>query len=241
MIVHHVVLPLRAELVERLGHLPLLVDQHDVPPRPAIGEIHALLHRTVGVDRVARMDEEVGLMPGHGGVSDHAVFVDAPSLPRGVARPHEADAAAVRGCGAEAADHGRAHRVYVVEVLRREAVEDVLSRRQVREQALHRKVSLWQRVDRVDRAGVGKALRRRDLRPDPCGTVGAGPDHAGRRVDVARLHAVRKGRRGLRAQDRRGGKQRHGGGTSLEDRAARRLNSEHGLLPDVVSVRSRLP
>ena len=135
MLVHEVVFPLVAIFGERLGDLALAVDQHLVDPLAAVRQLDLVLHRAVGIDGVARMQEEVGRVLGHRRIGQHARFVDAPALPRRVAGPGEADVALGGGRGAEAADDRLRHGVDVAEIDQRHAVEDVLVGRRDRSAA----------------------------------------------------------------------------------------------------------
>ncbi len=235
--VEHVVKPLAAILVERLGHLALGVRQHDVAPGAAALQLDHLLHRPVGVDRVARVDEEVGLAPGDGRVGPHALGVDAPALPGRVARPGEAHVAAVGRRGAEAPDDRLGDGVHVVEILRREAVEHVLARGQVGQQALDGEVARGQRVDRGQLARVREALGGGDLGADARGAVHPRPDHARAGVHVARLDAVGEARPSLGARQRGRGEHDAERGAAREDGASARAagsarreeSSGHGM------------
>ena len=78
------------------------------------------------------MDEEIRIMPRHGGIGFHAAIVgiDAPALAGRIARPDEADGAAACGRGAETANDVRAHDIGLGKVGEGHAVEDCLARRQ---------------------------------------------------------------------------------------------------------------
>ena len=140
-------------LGQGLGDLGLLVD-HQVLPLGAVGQVDLGLQRAVGIDGVAAMDEEIGLVLEHGGVGLHAAaaLVDAPALPRGVAGPGEGDIAQIGGRGAEAAAHRLRHRVDVGEIGEGHAIEDVLAGRQILRHQLRDVVVLRQHV------GIGQYL-----------------------------------------------------------------------------------
>src|SRR5258705_13897197 len=95
------------------------------------------------------MDEEVGPVLEHGGAGAHASVrrVDAPTLAGGIARPYERDRAPVARRGAKASDRRLAHDRGRSHVLETDAVEDVLSGRQVFDQRLGGEVALRQGVD----------------------------------------------------------------------------------------------
>ena len=77
-----------AELVERFGDLALL-RRHQVPPDAPVVELDLRHERSVGVDRVAGMDEHIGAGSAHGLVETHPAHrgIDPPSLTDRVRRP----------------------------------------------------------------------------------------------------------------------------------------------------------
>jgi hypothetical protein len=88
------------------------------------------------------------------------------------------------------ADHRLAGNVGVGEVAEADAVEDVLAGRQVLQQHLGGEITLRQRGDRRQGAGILELLGGRHLDQHLGGPVGARPDHAAVAAGVARLHAV---------------------------------------------------
>src|SRR6185312_12705936 len=97
-----VVFVVAAKLLEAMGDHRLLFGD-DVSPDPAVGQLQFPLHRTVRIDVVAGMNEEVGTVVEHRAVRPQAAtaFVDAPALPQRIARPGEGYVATRRGRGAE--------------------------------------------------------------------------------------------------------------------------------------------
>src|SRR5262245_65632883 len=89
-----------------LRRLCLLLE-HDVFPDLAVRHFLLGEDRTIGVDGVAVVDEEIRVVAQHGGVGTHAAarFVAAPTLPGRVARPHERTRAPVARRGAKPAGH----------------------------------------------------------------------------------------------------------------------------------------
>jgi len=81
VVVEQVVLVVAAELGERLRGLGLFLE-HDVFPDLAVRHFLLGEDRTVGVNGVAVMDEEIGTVAQHGRIRAHAAarFVDAPAL-----------------------------------------------------------------------------------------------------------------------------------------------------------------
>ncbi len=78
-------------LLQGFGHLGDFLGD-DVPPYSPVLLSHACGNGgAVGVNGVARVDEEIGLRSVHGFVAPHAAefLVDAPALTGGVAGPHE--------------------------------------------------------------------------------------------------------------------------------------------------------
>ncbi len=61
----------------------------EVAPKAAVGKFQFGLDRTVGIDVIAAMNEEIWTVLEHGGVGSHAAAsaIDAPALPGGIARP----------------------------------------------------------------------------------------------------------------------------------------------------------
>ncbi len=124
--VHHVVFPLVPVFVQGFGDLALAVDEHGVFPLAATGQVDLVLHRAVGIDGVAGMQEEVRRVLADRGVGLHAGIIDAPALAGGVARPGEPNVAFRGRRRPEAADDRLGNGVDVGEIGRHHAVEDVL-------------------------------------------------------------------------------------------------------------------
>ncbi|MFK4511613.1 hypothetical protein ABIF81_006791 [Bradyrhizobium daqingense] len=191
VVVGQIVFVRGAVLVQRLRDLGLL-GNGEVLPGLAVGKPHLGLDRTVGIDGVAGMQEEIRTMLAHRGEGDHAavIGVDAPALAGDVAAPDEADVAAIGRCRAEAAGHRFAFDRAVREIAEANAVKDVLAGGQMFNQHLRGEVALGQRRDRRQCAGIPERISRRDLDQHLRRPVGARPHHAAAGGDVARLHAV---------------------------------------------------
>ena len=103
--IEQIVFEAAAEFVERLGDL-LDAFGDDVLPH-AVRRLHFRLDRPVGIDGVAGMKEEIGIMRRHDGIGLHAavIHIDAEALARGVGRPDEAHRPAASGRRAESPDH----------------------------------------------------------------------------------------------------------------------------------------
>jgi hypothetical protein len=191
MLVHEIVFVGRAEFVERLGHLGFLGDG-DVLPDLAVGKLHLGLDWAVGIDAVARMQQEIRAMLAHGGKGEHAavVRIDAPALARDVAAPDETDVATIGRRGAETANHCLALDVDMRQVAEADAVENVLAGGQVFQEHLGGKIALGQCRDRRQRPRIGKRFGGRELNHHLRRAVRARPDHAAIGADVAGLHAM---------------------------------------------------
>ena len=218
VLIHLVVFPAAAEFVQRLGDLADLIGQHGVAPDAAL-DLDLVLHRAVGIDGVAGMDEKIGLMRGHGGIGAHALVIDAPTLTGGIARPDEPDVAAGGRRGAELADDRFAAGIAVGQVGGGHAVEDGLIALDPLKHRLDGIIAFGKRVQRGDLTGILEAFIGGDFQRDPRGAVGAGPDHAALRGDVARLHAMGKDRAAAGAADG-GHRQQRAGGKAGHQKAA---------------------
>ena len=215
-----VVAVVAAELGERLGHLRLLRD-HDVAPHGPVGQGDGLGDRAVGVDRVARVDEEVGGEGAPGLVGAHATArrVDAPALAGGVPAPGEGHVGPGGRGGAQPA-HGRlAAPLGPGDVLEDHAVEDVLARGQPAQRHARRQVRALRGERAAHPARAGEGLRGRPLHDHAGLAVGPRPHHAARRRDLAALHAVGDERQ--RALGRQGAWAAHGGRRPRKGRAQR--------------------
>ena len=195
-----------AELLERLGHLALFFGEHIVAPSAAVGQFHLGLDRAVGIDRVAGMNEEVGIALAHGLIDAHAAEggVDAPALTGGVARPQEADIAGAIGGGAKVPGHRLGERAGD-DVLELHAIEDVLACGQTGEIDPRTVVAQLGGIGAAQALRIGKARGGRPVDPHPCRPVGARPDDAAIALHVAALNARRKaGPCPIEGHDRRG-------------------------------------
>src|SRR5262249_54527857 len=138
------------------------------------------------------MYEEIRRIAVHGSVATHTATreVDAPALAHGVARPDERDRASVGGRGAKMSNFGLAeHRAG--KILKADAIENILSRRQIVEQRFGSEVRFRQRVDEHGASNVPERVGGWHLDPHPRRPIGTGPHHAGVRRYVAGLYAVR--------------------------------------------------
>jgi len=106
--VEQVVFIVAAKLRERLGDLGFLLG-HDVLPHASVRQLPLRLDRTVGIDVIAGMNEEIGPAFQHGGICAHpaARLVDPPAA-GGVPRPHERYIAPLARGGPETPDLRRA-------------------------------------------------------------------------------------------------------------------------------------
>ena len=190
MFVHEIVFVRGAELVERLGDFCLLGDGY-ILPDPAAGKGHFVLDRSVGIDGIAGVQQEIRTIFAHGGEGEHAavIGVDAPALSGDVATPDETDVAATGRRGAEAPEHRLARDIDIREIAKPDAVEDFLPRGQVLQQHFRREVAFGQRCDRRQRPCIGKRLRRGDLDQHLRGPIGARPHDGAIGSDVTGLNA----------------------------------------------------
>ena len=193
VLVQQVVGVVGAELLQSLGDLGLPLGG-DVLPDPAVRDRQLGRDWVIGVDRVARVNEERGLDLTHGLVDLHPapIRVDPPALPRGVARPHETDIAPGGRRRPEAADHRLAHELMVGKVDHDDAVEHPLAAWQAGEIDPGRKVGVLESRRAADVVGIAETLRRRPLNHHARGAIGAGPDDRLVARQIARLHAVLK-------------------------------------------------
>ena len=232
VLVEQVVAMVPAELVERLGDLALF-ERHEVLPDAPVVQLDLRLQGTVGVNRVAGVDEHVGVRGAHRVVEPHAahVGVDAPALADRVGRPGDRHIARRRGRrrGREGAGDRLAPDAQVLQALKPRAIEDALARAQAGQIDARGEVARFERGRTHDAAHVRKRPGGRILDDEPRGTVGAAPDHRAIAVHVARRDAVLDGwPRRFRRHDRRrlaehlapiakrGARQRDGGRPSKE-------------------------
>ena len=139
----------RAEFVERLGDLGLFRNR-DVLPDLAVGQFHFSGKGAVGIDGVARMQQEVRPVLAHGREGNHAavVGIDAPALPRDIAAPDKTDVAPVARRGPEAADRRLAGNFGMRQVAKSDAIKNILPRGQIFQKHLRGEVAFGQRRDR---------------------------------------------------------------------------------------------
>ena len=191
--VGEVVLVAAAEIVDRLGDLRLRL-RHHVAPQRAVVQPHFRQQRLVGVDRVADVDEDVGLGAAHGLVQPQPapVHVDAPALPDRVGRPRDRHVARARhGCcrRVEAAGDRLAPRAEVREVLVEDAVEDALPGRQVGERQARREIRRLERRRAAHAPRVGESFGSGELDEHPRGAIRLAPDDRAPAADVTRRDA----------------------------------------------------
>ena len=135
IVVEQIIFVVGAELFEAVRHHGFLFGD-DVAPDLAIGQLQFAFHRTIGIDVIAGMDEEVRAVAEHGAVGAHpaARGIDAPALPGGIARPHERNIASRGGRGTEMPDLRLAFDAALADVVEAHAIENVLPCRQAVEQ-----------------------------------------------------------------------------------------------------------
>ena len=195
ILVEQVVFIVAAEFCERLGRLRLVFG-NDVLPDLAVRHFLLGVDRPVGIDVVAVVNEKIRLVLEDSGVSAHAAarLVDTPALADGIARPHEADRALVARRGAEAANHRLAGNGRRRQILRADAIEDVLAGGQILHQCLGGEIAFRQRVD-IDAAdNIFEAVGGGEFDLQARRPVGTGPYHAGIDGHIAGLDAVADGR-----------------------------------------------
>jgi hypothetical protein len=135
VLVEQIVFIVAAKLVEVLGDLGFL-GSHDVAPDFAVRQFQLGRDRTVGIDVIAGMDEEIGAVFQHGGVGAHAAAgrIDAPALARGIARPDKRNRIVLCGRGAEMADLGFARNAAAGVIQKAHPIKDVLRGQEVLQQ-----------------------------------------------------------------------------------------------------------
>ena len=202
--IHQIVRVVPAELGQGLRDLRGRLSG-EVLPDPAVRQRLFGRERAIGIDGIARMDEEGGLDLAHRLVDLHAapVEIDAPALPRRVARPDEADVLA--GCGRrpEAAGDRLAHELPVGKVDETHAVEDALAGRQAVEIELGGELGILERRRSSHRPRIRKALRGRPFDQHSRRPVGLGPEHRPIAQKIPGLHAGWQHRAHLVAGDDR--------------------------------------
>ena len=167
------------ELAQRLGDPGFFLGD-DVAPDLAVRQDLPVGDGAIGIDAIAGMDEKIRTRPQHGRIGAHAAppDVDPPALARGIAGPDERDIPPVGGRRAEMSDLRFADECRECEVLKGDAIKDILARRQVFQQQLGSAIGLGQRIDEVRASNGPEAVRRRDLDQHAGGPVGARPDDA---------------------------------------------------------------
>jgi hypothetical protein len=188
IVVEQVVFVVAAKLVEAVGDDGFFLG-HDIAPDRAVRQLQFGLHRTIGIDVVAGMDEKIRAVVQHGAVGTHAAAggIDAPALPCGIAGPDERYRTPFGGRGAEMPGMGFA-REPRAKLFKPHAIENILSGRQALEQQLCGKIAIRQRVNGCGAHDSLEAFDRGALDDHARRTVGAGPHHGGIRSDVARLN-----------------------------------------------------
>src|SRR6185437_5947604 len=98
----------------------------DVAPDLAVGQLQFTFHRTIGIDVIAGMDEEVRTIVEHGPVGTHpaARRIDAPALARSIARPHERNMAPRGGRGTKMPDLHLAFDAALADIVETHAIEN---------------------------------------------------------------------------------------------------------------------
>ncbi|MBA7645384.1 hypothetical protein ES703_53140 [subsurface metagenome] len=188
VLIEPVVFVVGAEFVEAVRNDGFLFG-HDIAPDLAARQLQLALDRTIRIDVVAAMDEEVGTVVQHRAIGAIAAArgIDAPALPGGVAGPQEGYRAALGRRGAETSDLHIAG-VASIMLFEAHAVEDVLSCRQAVDQEFRGEIVFRECVDSGGADDAGKALCCRTLHPHSRRPVGARPDHGGVGRDIAGLN-----------------------------------------------------
>jgi hypothetical protein len=158
------------------------------------------------------MQEEIGIMRRHRGIGLHAavIRVDTKTLARRVGRPDETHAPLDRRRGSETPDDGLAHAIDVGEIGEAQAIEDGLIGRKAGDEPLRREIIAGQCGDRLELAGIGETLGRRDLDMQASRPVAPRPDDARCLIDIARLDAMADD--GPRSRAAQGRHRQHAGG-----------------------------
>ncbi|HEV8317427.1 MAG TPA: hypothetical protein VGQ10_08455 [Vicinamibacterales bacterium] len=193
VLVEEVVLVVAPELVERFGGLCFRRRHHVAPGATAV-ERHLGLEGLVGVDRVAAVNEDVGLCASHHVVEAQPapVGIDSPALSNRVGGPREGDVTpAGRRRRRKAACHRLTPRAQIGEVLEDHAVEDALTVSEVGEDDACGVIRRFECRGTGGATDVAEALRRRVLDEHPGRAVAATPDDGAAGADVAGGHALR--------------------------------------------------
>src|SRR5262245_35334606 len=166
-----------AELGERLGDLGLFRDE-DILPERAVFELDFCLHRIIGIDVVAAMDEKIRLQTAHLVVNPHAtpLWIDAPPLASGIPAPDKGDVAALGWCRAEMAQGGSDQDFGASEVLENHAIEDLLPSWQIGQRDACRKVADGKRGWALHPSSIGKGVCSGIFHQHAAWFVGTTPD-----------------------------------------------------------------
>ena len=147
ILVEQIVFVVAAKLREVFGDDGFFL-RDEIAPQAAVGQFQFGLDRTVGVDVIAAMNEEVRTVFEHGGVGSHAAAagIDAPALPGGIARPDKRYRSLPNGRGAEMPDLRFTRNPGVGDVVKPHPVENILPGRQAVQQEFRREVAVRQRL-----------------------------------------------------------------------------------------------
>jgi hypothetical protein len=180
-----------AEFIERLGDLGFFRNR-DVFPDFSVSQLNLGGNDAIGIDAVARMQQEIRPVLAHGGEGEHAavVGIDAPALSGNVAAPHETDVAPVARRGAESPDRRLADNARMRQVAKTDAVEDVLTRGQVLQQHFGSEITFGQCRNRGQRRCILEGFRARHLDQHLRRPIHARPHHAAIAADVTGLYAM---------------------------------------------------
>lgn len=174
-----------------LGHLGFPLGRHIAPDLSVIG-LDFSNDRTVGIDLVAGVNEEIGRVAPHRLVDAvTAPFrIDPPSLPGLVAGISEGDRAAGRAGDAQPASGRRAQRLWISQILKCDPIKEVSPRWQIAEIEARRLVGRGKSGSSGDPARVAKILPRCVLDNHPGRTVGLAPDDRPPPAGIAAHHAT---------------------------------------------------
>src|SRR5262249_50761320 len=148
-----------------------------VSPDFAIRKLLSRRERTVRIDVVTAVNEEIGAVLAHGGIGAHAAaaLIDAPTASCRVARPDKGYGLLFCRCRAESSDL-RLVKCGCIWLIREPYWEEqVLPRRQALHQDFGGEVGFRQRVDKSRAADVAEHVGRCNLDQHAGGAVGATP------------------------------------------------------------------
>ncbi len=188
--VEPIVFVVAAKLPEGLGDGGFFL-RDDVSPDLAAGQFQFRRHRAIGIDVIAGVNEEIGVVLQHGPVGPHAAQrrIDAKTLARGIARPDEGDRFPRARRSAEMSDLRLAGDAALVQRFKLHAVENIPSGRQAIEQQFCGEIGAGQCVGRCPAKHGLEILVGRAFHPHPRRPVRPRPDHCGVGRDVARLNS----------------------------------------------------